>query len=142
MLNIRLWTLAWFTLCAVLAAHIVEEAQAVSGAGIELLRLIFPALPPFQYSIWLVDIVGAVLALVALTWQVQRQNPWMRAASYALALFTTANAMMHILVSYAENEVFAGTVTAPAMLLASLFLLLSIPRGNVPEKANIAAGAA
>lgn len=137
MLNIRLWTVAWFTLCAVLAAHIVEEAQAVSGAGIEVLRLFFPALPPFQYSIWLVDIVGALVALLALTWQVQRQNPWMRPASYAFALFTTANAMMHLLLSYAEGEVLAGTVTAPLMLIASLFLLVSIPREN-----HRAAGAA
>jgi hypothetical protein len=131
MLNIRLWTVAWLTLCVVLAAHIVEEAQIVSGAGIEVLRLFFPSLPPFQYSIWLIDIVGALLALVGLTWQVQRRNPWMRPASYALALFTTANAMMHLLLSYAQNVTLAGTLTAPAMLLASLFLLLSIPRGDL-----------
>lgn len=138
MLNIRLWTVAWFTLCAVLAAHIVEETQAVSGAGIEVLRLFFPSLPPFQHSIWLVDIVGAVLALVALTWQVQQRNPWMRPASYAFALFTTANAMMHLLLSYAENQVLAGTVTAPLMLLASLFLFVSIPRGDLNSGSNVA----
>jgi hypothetical protein len=141
MLNIRLWTVAWFTLCAVLAAHIAEEAQTASGVGIEILRLFFPALPPFQYSIWLIDIVGAVLALLGLTWQVQQRNPLMRPASYALALFTTGNAMMHLLLSYAENQVLAGTVTAPVMLVASLFVLVSIPRGDLSAGSD-AAGAA
>lgn len=134
--NIRLWTIAWLSLCVALAAHVVEEAQAVSGAGIELLRLVFPALPPFQYSIWLVDIVGALVALFALTLQVQRQNPWMRPASFAFALFATANAMMHLLMSYAEGDVLAGTVTAPVMLVASFFLLVSIPQGDASRAAG------
>lgn len=125
------WTIAWFTLCVVLALHIYEEATIASGVGLDLLRAFFPSLPPFQYEIWLIDIVGSVIALFALTIQVQKRNPWMRPASFALATFTAANAMMHMLSTIALKTPVAGTITAPALLAAAFLLFVAIPRGEL-----------
>ena len=51
----------------------------------------------------------------------------MRLPSFALATFTTANAALHILLSLAAGEILAGALTAPLLLVASLFLFLSVP---------------
>ncbi len=128
------WTVAWFVLGAVLALHIAEEATSGSywayGETMDFLRRLFPSLPipRFQFEVWLLDIAGAILALLSLTWLVQKRSQIMRPASFALATFTTANAMQHILFSLASDRVLGGTVTSPLLLAASLFLLLSIPR--------------
>jgi hypothetical protein len=130
------WTVAWFVLSATLALHIAEEATSgsylVYGETLDFLRQIFPQLPipPFQFTVWLVDIVGAILVLLSLTWLVQKRSPIMRPASFALATFTTANAMLHILFSLASDRILAGTLTSLLLLAASLFLLLSVPRGD------------
>jgi hypothetical protein len=130
------WTVAWFVLSVTLALHIAEEASSgsylVFGETLDLLRQIFPqlAIPPFQFTVWLIDIVGAILLLLSLTWLVQKRYAIMRPASFALATFATANAMVHILFSLASDRILAGTFTSPPLLVASLFLLLSVPRGD------------
>jgi len=135
------WTVAWFILCAALALHIAEEATngsyLVYGETLDFLRQVFPSLhiPTFQYTVWLLDISGAILVLLSLTWLVQKRYQIMRPASFALATFTTANAMLHILSSLAFDRVLAGTITSPLLLAASLFLLLSVPRSD-DAKAN------
>jgi len=142
-ITLRRWTVAWFVLGAVLALHIVDEATngsyAVSGETLDLLRQLYPWLPipQFQFSVWLIDIIGAILLLLSLTWLVQKGHRLMRPASFALATFTTANAMLHILLSLASDRVLAGTLTSPLLLAASLFLLLSVP-GRDDRTAGVA----
>lgn len=134
--TLQRWTVAWFVLSAALALHIAEEATSgaylVYGETLDFLRQIYPqlAIPPFKFSVWLFDITGTILVLLSLTWLVQKRFRIMRPASFALATFTTANAMMHILFSLASDRVLAGTLTSPLLLAASLFLLLSIPRDS------------
>ena len=128
------WTVAWFVLCVLLALHIAEEAASgdyrAYGQSLELLREFIPQLPipQFRFTVWLVDIVGAIIVLFLLTGLVHTNHPIMRPASFALAIFTTANAMLHILLSLASDQVLAGTLTSPPLLVASLFLFLTIPR--------------
>ncbi len=132
--TLQRWTIAWFVLCVVLALHIAEEAASgdyrAYGQSLDLLRQFFPQLPipQFSFTVWLVDIAGAIIVLFLLTGLVHNNLQIMRAASYALAVFTTANAMLHILLSLASDQVLAGTLTSPPLLAASLFLFLSIPR--------------
>ena len=139
--TLQRWTVAWFVHSAVLALHIAEEATSgaylIYGETLDFLRQIYPqlAIPPFRFTIWLLDITGTMLVLLSLTWLVHKRFQIMRPASFALATFTTANAMMHILFSLASDRVLAGTLTSPFLLAASLFLLLSIPREN-DAKAN------
>ena len=127
------WTVAWFVLCAVLALHIYQEAVAGArqtfGATIDFLRQFFPWVPPFNFTVWLLDITGTVLVLLALTWLVHKRHWIMLPASYALATFTTANAMMHLCSWLFGTAYLAGTESSLLLLAASLFLLLSIPRG-------------
>jgi hypothetical protein len=133
------WTVAWFVLCVVLALHIYQEVTAGAhqtyGATMDLLRQFFPVLPPFNYTVWLFDITGAALALLALTWLVHKRNKFMLPASYALATFTTANAMLHLCSRLYGVAYLAGTESALLLLAASLFLLLSIPSRDTLDKA-------
>ena len=139
MRGLHQWTVAWFTLSAVLALHVYQEvtsgAHQTYGATMDLLRQLFPLLPPFNYTVWLLDITGAALALLALTWFVHKRNRLMLPASYALATFTTANAMLHLCSRFYGVEYLAGTQSALLLLAASLFLLLSIPRRDALDKA-------
>jgi hypothetical protein len=125
------WTIAWFVLCVVLAFHIYEEATAGArqsyGVIMDLLRQFLPPLPPFNFEVWLLDISGTLLVLFALTWFVHKRHKIMLPASYALATFTTANAMLHLCSRLYGVEYLAGTQSALLLLTASLFLLLSIP---------------
>lgn len=139
--TLQRWTVAWILLSAVLALHIAEEATSgtylIYGETLDFLRQIYPqlAIPPFKYDVWLLNITGTILVLLSLTWLVQKRYQIMRPASFALAIFTTANATIHILLSLASDRVLAGTLTSPLLLAASLFLLLSIPRAD-DAKAN------
>jgi hypothetical protein len=135
-LNLQRWTVAWFVLCVLLALHLAEEAASgdyrAYGQALDLLRVFFPQLPipHFNFTVWLVDIAGAIIVLFLLTGLVHRNYQIMRPASFALAIFTTANAMLHILLSLASDRILAGTLTSPLLLVASLFLLLTIPRAE------------
>ena len=132
--TLQRWTVAWFVLCVLLALHIAEEAASgdyrAYGQSLALLRELFPQLPipQFRFTVWLVDIAGAIIVLFLLTGLVHKNYQIMRSASFALATFTTANAMLHILLSLASDQVLAGTLTSPLLLVASLFLFLTIPR--------------
>lgn len=124
------WTIAWLLLCLVLALHIYEEATRGSYLAYDLVRRLFPWLPPFHFEIWLLNVGGAVVVLVGLTWFVHKRLPIMRLASYALAIFATGNAMLHLLLSLAWNQALIGMFTSPLLLAASLFLFVSIPRSE------------
>jgi hypothetical protein len=126
------WTAAWFILCLVLAHHIYLEA--VAGATqpydqtMDMLRQLFPWLPPFHFNVWMINVAGSVLALLGLTWLVLRGSPYMIAASYALATFTTADAMLHMCYHLSRAEYLASAQSSLLLLAASFFLFLTIPR--------------
>lgn len=127
------WTAAWLTLSLVLALHVADEVLNGTLAFYRDLLdfaaeyLSFVRLPPFRPEVWIVNLVGASLLLIAMTWLVYRRIGPMRLASYVLAGFATANAMLHLMMSLALQHVMPGTLTSPLILAASLFLLLSIP---------------
>ena len=136
MTEFRLWTLSWLALCAALAFHVFEEAKYVRefAPTISILRDLFPWLPPFSYETWLVNNVGTVAVLTALTWQVHKRKPLMRPASYAFALFTIITAMSHSLWVPSSGSALAPWMTAaPFLLAASLLLLLAIPHGSLRQ---------
>jgi hypothetical protein len=138
------WTIAWITLCFVLAFHIYEEVTAGTrqtyGAATEFLREFFPWLPPFNFTVWLVDITGAVVVLFSLTWLVHKRHKFMLPASYAFATFTTVNAMIHLCSRLYGVEHVAGTQSAPLLLAASLFLLLSTPNRDTLDNLESSRG--
>jgi Protein of unknown function with HXXEE motif len=140
------WAMAWLTLSSVLGLHVVEEAVdgsfALYNDMVDWLGVIFPfiELPAFRYNVWVVNLSGTVLVLVALTGLVAlRQGP-MRLASYALALFAVANAALHILMSLSAERLLPGTLSSPLVLAAALFLLVSIPESSAERDSRTVAG--
>jgi hypothetical protein len=130
------WAMAWLILSLVLGLHVAEEAASGRFAIYDDLLdwigffLPFVEMPAFRYNMWLINLTGAVVVLIGLTWLVvTRQGP-MRLASYVLAIFASANALLHIFLSVAAGELLPGTLTSPLVLAASLFLLISIPPGG------------
>ena len=127
------WTAAWLTLSLVLALHVADEVFNGTLAFYRDLSdfvavyLPFGKLPVFRFDLWLINLCGASLALIAMTWLVYKRQGPMRLASYVLASFATANAMLHIMMSVAVGHVMPGTLTSPLILAASLFLFASIP---------------
>lgn len=127
------WTAAWLVLSLAFALHVADEVLNGTFAFYrdlaDFMADYLPMLkfPAFRPEVWLINLSGAALALIALTWLVYKRQGPMRFASYAFAIFATANAMLHIMVSLAVAHTMPGSLTAPLMLAAALFLFASIP---------------
>jgi hypothetical protein len=130
------WSVAWLTLSLMLGLHVVDEAAngtfALYRDFADWIEVFFPFVefPAFRYYVWLINLSGAVLVLVALTWLVAKRRGPMRLASYALAAFAAANATLHVAMSLAAAQILPGTLSSPLVLAAALFLLVSIPRSS------------
>jgi hypothetical protein len=139
---IHRWTVAWFGLSTVLAIQVLQEVMSGSyrayGEALNLLHEIFPyaPVPRFQFEVWLLNVSGAALVLLALTWLVQKRYPIMRAASFALATFATGNAMGHILGLFPSDDTPMAAFMPMLLLSAALFLFLSVP-GRERESARL-----
>ena len=127
------WTAAWLMLSLALALHVADEVLNGTLAFYRDLSdfvaeyLPFAKLPAFRFELWLINLCGAALVLIAMTWLVYKRQGQMRLASYVLATFATANAMLHIMMSLAVGHLMPGALTSPLILAAALFLLVSIP---------------
>jgi len=135
------WTIAWLTLSAVLAAQVLDDVMSGSYQAysdtLNFLHQAFPQLPipRFQFEVWLINVSGAVVVLLCLTWLVARRFPIMRVASFALAVFGTGNALLHILGFSSSDNSLIGSVLPPLLLAASLFLVLSVPPADDATRA-------
>lgn len=56
------WSMAWLSLCAALALHVVDEA-----ANAAEIRAVIPIFPVFTFSGWMDALGAAISLLVALT---------------------------------------------------------------------------
>jgi hypothetical protein len=130
------WTIAWFLACAVFALHIVDEGvNGTFGFYSDLERLLTALLPslnitPFNFDVWLLNMIGTLVVLFALTPLVAAHNALMVPASWAFAAFLTGNSAFHLLMSAGRGELVTGAITSPLMLVAGLFLFVSAARGR------------
>ena len=128
------WTVAWFTACVAFAGHILDEAlHGTFGFYSDLESMMTNIMPsmhmvPFHFEVWLVNLTGTMLVLFALTPLVRARNPLMLPASYLFAAFLTANASLHIVMAVARQQFVTGSITAPVVLAAGLFLFISTAR--------------
>jgi len=128
------WTTAWFTACAAFAAHIFDEAvHGTFGFYSDVESMMTSIMPsvhmmPFHFEVWLVNLTGSMVVLFALTPLVRARNPLMVPASFLFAAFLTANASLHIVMAVARQQVVTGSMTAPFVLAAGLFLFISTAR--------------
>ena len=130
------WTLAWLFGCIAFAVHIGEEV-AYGSFGVYadfnvFVSTLFPwlRLPPYNYEVWLTNLIGAELLLFALTWLVHVKRGPMRLASYLFATFLTLNGLGHLYAGLTMSTYFPGAMTAGLLMIAGLFLFVSIPQSN------------
>ncbi len=125
------WTAAWLVSCMVFCLHIIDEGLNGSfGFYSDLERMLTALMPslsitPFNFEVWLVNMTGTLLVLFLMTPLVARGSALMVPASFAFATFLSGNAALHMLLALGRGEVVTGSLTAPPMLLAGLFLFLS-----------------
>lgn len=128
------WTLSWIGLVLAFGLHVVDEAAndflAFWNPLVESLRdrvRVLP-LPTFSFRLWLGGLVGAVLLLLALSWFVHRGATWMRPVSYALAVIMLGNGLVHVGGTLLRGRMVPGVYSAPVLLLAAAFLLITTLR--------------
>lgn len=136
------WTLAWLIGCIAFAIHIAEEV-AYGSFGVYadfnvFVSTLFPwlSLPPYNYGIWLTNLIGACVVLFAFTWLVYVKRGPMRLASYLFATFLTLNGMGHLYAALTMSTYFPGAMTAALLVVAGLFLFISVPTGDSSKLAT------
>jgi hypothetical protein len=129
--DISRWAAAWLVSCVIFCLHILDEGLHGSfGFYSDLERLLSILVPslnitPFNFDVWLINMTGTLIVLFLLTPLVARGNSLMVPASFAFAAFLSGNAALHMLVAIGRGEAVTGSLTAPLMLAAGLFLFLS-----------------
>jgi hypothetical protein len=129
--DVSRWPVAWLIACTVFCLHIIDEGLHGSfGFYSDLERLLTILAPslnitPFNFDVWLVNMTGTLLALFLLTPLTARGHRLMVPASFAFATFLSGNAALHMLMAFGRGEIVTGSLTAPFMLAAGLFLFLS-----------------
>lgn len=135
---------AWLALCAALALHVADEAMtgflSVYNPTVLKIReaLPFLPLPVFRFDVWIIGLIGAVAALVALSRYVFQGRRWTRWAAGVFAAFMVLNALGHtagtLLGRTVETVRFVGPMpgfySSPFLAVASLYLLWQLRRSK------------
>jgi hypothetical protein len=124
---------AWLALCVAFAVHVADEALtnflSVYNPAVRAIRARFPFLPvpTFTFRVWLTGLVLAVLVLASLTPLAFRGVAWMRPLAYAFGVVMAGNGLMHLVGSVYVRKVMPGVCSAPLILGAAIYLLISVP---------------
>jgi hypothetical protein len=123
-------------LTLVLALHVWDEAthDFLSLYNPIALRIRqaapFLPIPVFTFRVWLAGLIGALVLLFGLSPFVFKGASWTRGASYVFGAIMLLNGCSHILGSIYSSRLLAGTYSAPLLVLASLALILVVPRAR------------
>jgi hypothetical protein len=124
--------LAWITLCAALAIHVVDEALtgflSVYNPAVRAIRerVPFLPLPTFTFRRWLAGLVVAVIGLASLSPFAFAQAAWMAVPASAVAVVMLGNGALHIGASLYRRRLMPGVYSAPLLIAAAAWLLLSV----------------
>jgi hypothetical protein len=131
------WSLAWATLTAAFALHVLDEAthDFLSWYNPNALRIReylggIPFPPVFSFAIWLTGLCVALVALAALTPLIRPGRRWVVIVAYAYGIIHTANAMGHLGISVAGQWLAPGVLSSPPLLAAALWLLIETTRAS------------
>jgi hypothetical protein len=125
--------LAWATLCVAFAIHVADEALtdflSVYNPAVRAIRTRFPflPLPTFTFRVWLTGLVAAVLVLASLTPLAFRGVAWIRPVGYAYGIVMVGNGLLHLVGSFCMRKAMPGVYSAPLILGAAIYLLVSVP---------------
>ncbi len=121
----------WVVLTLVLAGHIVDEAVtdflSVYNPIVRAARARlgwFP-MPEFTFDSWLLGLCVLVLLLLALAPLAYRGSRILRLAAYPYAAIMLLNGIGHLLASVYLGRWAPGATTAPLLIAASIWLLIS-----------------
>ena len=129
------WSVAWATLTAAFAAHVLDEAThdflawynpAALAIRDRLGVSFFP--PTFGFTTWLAGLVLAVVVLAALTPLLRERRPWLLAASYVYGVIHLLNGFAHLIVSVTGRRLAPGVLSAPFLVAAAAWLLVETER--------------
>jgi hypothetical protein len=124
---------AWLALCIAFGIHVVDEALtdflSVYNPMVRAVRARFPflPLPTFTFRLWLTGLVLAVVVLASLTPFAFRGAAWMRPVAYGFGIVMAGNGLLHLAGSAYSRKVMPGTYSAPLILGAAIYLLVSVP---------------
>jgi hypothetical protein len=130
----RRWALAWATLCAAFALHVLDEAAndflSWYNSNALALRERFPWLPVpvFSFPVWITGLTIAVVALAALTPLAHRRRRGLLPLAYVYGVIHVANAVGHITVSLAGRWFAPGVYSSPVLLASAIWLLYETDR--------------
>jgi hypothetical protein len=125
---------AWLTLCAAFAIHVADEALTdflpVYNSTARAIRARFPFLliPTFTFRVWLTGLVVAVLVLASLTPIAFRGAAGLRPVAYVFGLVMAGNGVLHLVASLYKRRAMPGVYSAPLILAAAIYLLVSAAR--------------
>ena len=132
--------LAWITLCAAVALHVVDEALtgflAIYNPTVLALRqsLGWWPMPTFEYEPWRNGLIFGIAILFLLSPLMFANLRRMRLFAYVFAVLMVANAMGHTLATIFGRTVSGvhfsrpapGFWSSPTMLAAAVFLLVEL----------------
>jgi len=124
---------AWLALCVAFGIHVVDEALtdflSVYNPAVRSIRARFPflPLPTFTFRGWLTGLVLAVVVLASLTPFAYRGAGWMRPIADAVGIVMLGNGLLHLAGSVYMRKAMPGVYSAPLILGAALYLLVSVP---------------
>ncbi len=83
-------------------------------------------IPIFEFNIWLTALIGAVVALLALSPFAFRGARPLRTIAYALSILMVLNALAHSVGSLLLGRPMPGVYSSPLLFAAAAFLLVSL----------------
>jgi hypothetical protein len=122
---------AWLLLTAALALHVADEAAhdflGFYNPFVMMLRdvTLILWLPTFEFTEWITGLVAAIVILLLLTRFARRGARWMAWLSLPYGLVMLVNALMHIAGSLYWQRQVPGVWSAPILLAASAWLLIT-----------------
>ncbi len=125
--------LAWLALCVAFAIHVTDEALtdflSAYNPAVQAIRARFPLLPlpTFTFRGWLTGLVLAIVGLATLTPFAYRGAGWMRPVADAFGIVMAGNGLLHLAGSVYMRKAMPGVYSAPLLLAAAVYLLVSVP---------------
>lgn len=128
---------AWLCLTAALAVHVADETLtdflALYNPTVRAIREHLPwlPLPVFTFRLWLAGLVAGVLVLLILAKPAFANSRILRPFAYFFAAAMFGNGLLHIAASVYLGRFAPGVTSAPLLLAAAGYLLVSLRRTSV-----------
>jgi hypothetical protein len=129
---------AWLALTFAVAIHVTDEAAtgflSLYNPVVRDIRERVPwlPLPTFSFRAWLSGLAAAVLLLLFLARMAFANSPYLRPLAYVFAVMMLGNGLLHIVASISLRRLAPGVVSAPLLLTAASYLLISLRRTARP----------